>query len=88
MSNYYALIRAEVKAEYRNTCQLCFEKFESLELQIHHILRRSDGGRNNKSNLIPLCGGCHIHTHLNHITHNKKGHRVMYLRPFAQLRVA
>ena len=86
MTNYYALIRQEIKEEFNYNCQLCFEEFLSLELQIHHILRRSDGGRNNKSNLICLCGPCHMHTHNYNITHNKKGHRIMYLRPFTKLR--
>ncbi len=32
---------------------------------VHHRLRRSQGGRNDLSNLVGACGGCHdwIHAH-------------------------
>lgn len=28
-------------------------------VEIHHVLRRSQGGSNHQSNLLPLCAGCH-----------------------------
>lgn len=45
------------------TCQRCGHKGESgyrLDcVQVHHIVRRADGGTNEPANLVTLCGTCH-----------------------------
>ncbi len=35
------------------------------ELDVHHLIRRTDGGRDEASNCITLCDGCHAGRHLN-----------------------
>ena len=38
-------------------CQVCGKEYSG---QVHHILPRSQGGTNELSNLIILCGKCHM----------------------------
>lgn len=33
--------------------------------QVHHILRRSQGGKHEPSNLLSVCNFCHEHIHAN-----------------------
>jgi 5-methylcytosine-specific restriction endonuclease McrA len=83
MSSVPSAVRQQVKLDYDHTCQLCFQKYKSIQLQCHHIRPRSLNGGNEPSNLIPLCGGnhtkdCHLLVHRHQITHNKKGQRILY----------
>jgi len=71
--------KLEVKKTYQHTCQFCYKQFPSNKLQIHHILRRKDGGTNDPNNLLPLCKSCHRSVHNGNYTHNSKGERIMYL---------
>ncbi len=83
---YYAIVREEVKELYNFECQLCYTVFERRKLQIHHILRKCDGGTNHHHNLIPFCSDCHIQVHSDGITHNSRGTRIMHLASNAYLR--
>lgn len=83
---YYAIVREEVKEIYNFECQLCYVGFDRKQLQIHHILRRCDGGTNHHDNLIPLCPDCHVQVHSNEITHNSRGARIMHLESNIYLR--
>lgn len=47
----------------RYTCQLCEKTKQNVELQVHHIIFRSNGGTNTKNNLITLCKPCHDKIH-------------------------
>lgn len=44
------------------TCQSCKKK-KNIELHVHHILFRSNGGTDTKDNLITLCQSCHKKLH-------------------------
>ena len=45
------------------TCQYCKGKHKDSKLEVHHILFRSQGGSDEKSNLITLCHTCHKDLH-------------------------
>jgi hypothetical protein len=83
MSAYSSTKRA-IKEDFDHTCQFCYQQFPANKLQIHHILRRRDGGTNDPNNLIPLCSDCHLTVHKHDLTHNSKGERIMfyaYIKP-------
>jgi len=42
-------------------CEICGKYFESLDE--HHIVSKSKGGSNNKSNIAYICPNCHRLTH-------------------------
>ena len=44
----------------KGCCDLCSSK---VQLQVHHILPVSKGGRNNPENLQVLCNCCHLAIH-------------------------
>src|SRR4051794_19977734 len=46
-------------------CRDCGERSDRRELDVHHLIRRTDGGRDEASNCITLCDGCHAARHLN-----------------------
>jgi 5-methylcytosine-specific restriction endonuclease McrA len=46
------------------TCQLCKKKTkQNIELHVHHIVFRSNGGTDTKNNLVTLCKPCHDKIH-------------------------
>ncbi len=49
--------RATVLKRDKLTCQAC-EKYPAS--QVHHIKARCHGGEDNLSNLVTLCGRCHM----------------------------
>lgn len=61
------IIRDAVIKKDRYVCQRCLEIFEKSELTVHHIVPRSDGGSNDKGNLITLCHECHDFVELRYI---------------------
>src|SRR3954453_7540056 len=46
-------------------CRDCEEPSARRELDVHHLIRRADGGRDEASNCITLCDGCHAERHPN-----------------------
>lgn len=46
-------------------CQICGDTFTSpyTQLQVHHIVPRSEGGTNDLDNLVTLCDLCHAICH-------------------------
>lgn len=57
--------KAYVLHRDKYTCQKCKKNKDSLILNVHHIVFRSNGGTNIPSNLITLCKNCHekLHKH-------------------------
>ena len=83
MSSVSSVIRQQIKLDYNHECQLCFKKYKSIQLQVHHILPRNIGGGNEPENLLPLCAGnfsqdCHMKVHRYQIEFNKKKQRILY----------
>jgi ATP-dependent DNA helicase RecQ len=58
-------VRRVVLERDRYQCRECREAAERRELDVHHLIRRVDGGRDEASNCITLCDGCHGARHLN-----------------------
>ena len=50
-------IRQEVLQRDNHQCQVCGKEHSG---QVHHVIPRSQGGTNDFSNLITLCGRCHM----------------------------
>lgn len=46
-----------------HVCQACKGRSKDPVLEVHHIIRRSDGGTDRPENLITLCATCHHHHH-------------------------
>ncbi|MBD1831147.1 HNH endonuclease [Cyanobacteria bacterium FACHB-472] len=50
-------IRQQALRRDNRTCQVCRKEHSG---QVHHIIPRSKGGTDDLSNLITLCGRCHM----------------------------
>lgn len=50
-------IRQEALRRDNGRCQVCGKERSG---QVHHVIPRSQGGTNDLSNLITLCGQCHM----------------------------
>lgn len=50
-------IRHEVLRRDNRCCQVCGREHSG---QVHHVIPRSKGGTDDFSNLITLCGKCHM----------------------------
>ena len=68
----YGFANSREHALFRDkyTCQCCGAKHTRLE--VHHIIYRSKGGKDDLDNLITLCEDCHKKVHAGEITINKK----------------
>lgn len=84
MASVKSAVRWACKEDYNYTCQFCYQVLHPNQLQIHHILRRRDGGNNHYTNLIPLCGpqanNCHCKVHKYNIQFNSKGKQILYIQ--------
>jgi hypothetical protein len=52
-------IRLGVIARDKNICQQCREKFPDSQLEVHHLIPRTLGGKDVEENLQTLCQACH-----------------------------
>ena len=52
-------------------CQVCKKK--NLRLEAHHIIPKSEGGKDSITNLITLCSSCHLKVHSNKIKLDVEG---------------
>lgn len=59
-SNKWKKLKMECRKEYDFTCQMCGVKSKSVH--VHHMIPRRLGGPDELTNLITLCGSCHIKT--------------------------
>lgn len=50
-------IRHEVLRRDCRRCQVCSKEHSA---QVHHVIPRSKGGTNDLTNLMTLCGQCHM----------------------------
>jgi len=57
----YQNIRAYVLHRDKYTCQLCRKK--NVSFQLHHVVPRSQNGKDYPDNLITLCPDCHAKVH-------------------------
>lgn len=56
-------LREYIKMRDNMTCRMCKMILESNVLQVHHIVPVSDGGTDDKTNLVLLCYHCHTKVH-------------------------
>ena len=54
-------------------CRYCKGKSKDNQLEVHHIVFRSEGGSDDEKNLITLCHTCHTNLHQGKITITKRG---------------
>jgi hypothetical protein len=55
-------ISAKVLADCGRRCCLC-RRFKPIQLQVHHIVLKSEGGKDEEDNAIALCLTCHTDVH-------------------------
>lgn len=48
-----------------NRCEAKLVGCRGIPWEPHHLVRRSQGGTNNETNLMAVCTSCHMHVHLN-----------------------
>lgn len=58
------LIREKLFTERGKSCECCGYNNNDRILEIHHKIRKCDGGSNDLSNLQILCPNCHAEIHL------------------------
>lgn len=66
----YYNVKAAVLDRDNHTCQICAGK--DTQLEVHHIIPKSQGGSNRMENLITLCKNCHEKIHKNELKINKE----------------
>lgn len=54
-------------------CCLC-GKYVGINIELHHIKQKADGGKDTEDNCIPLCFNCHAEVQ-SYNTHHPKGHK-------------
>lgn len=57
------ITNAKRKAVYRRDCFACAICDDRRTLQVHHVVKRSQGGTDHMMNLITLCSKCHALAH-------------------------
>jgi len=55
---YYSKVRKTILERDNYTCQLCNKKGDS-KLHVHHILKRTENGKDYFDNLLTVCPKCH-----------------------------
>lgn len=70
----YKRVCAEVDARDRKTCRVC-RIWDGGVLHHHHIVFRSQGGKDTTANIATVCAGCHndIHARRIFVTGNANG---------------
>jgi 5-methylcytosine-specific restriction endonuclease McrA len=56
-------IKKEIILRDKNTCKLCYETCADNKAQVHHIIPVSNGGLDERKNLVLLCSDCHTLVH-------------------------
>lgn len=72
--NYgFANTREKVLDRDNHECQYCHGKHKDKQLDVHHIIQRSQGGSDEEENLITLCHTCHVQLHQGKINFKANG---------------
>ena len=64
-------------------CGCDYETNIKSNVNFHHIIAKSKGGKNNKGNMICLCQNCHFH----HIYNGAKNHNIKNQDTFQLIRI-
>lgn len=67
------------------TCQSCGRRFESADLEAHHLLPRAQRGSDSIRNLVTLCKKCHFHEDWFDHVHKRNQQRISQ-KQLAELR--
>lgn len=62
-----------VLVKCKRHCCLC-GKYFGINIELHHIKQKADGGEDTEDNCIPLCFNCHAEVR-SYNTHHPKGHK-------------
>lgn len=81
----FANTKAFVLTRDKYTCQKCKGKKKDNKLEVHHIIFRSNGGSDEKNNLITLCSTCHYELHHNKIKLKLTGKKKSMLKHSTQM---
>ena len=81
----FANTKAFILTRDNYTCQHCKGKKKDSKLEVHHIIFRSDGGSDDKDNLITLCSSCHYDLHHNKIKLKLTGKKKTLLKHATQM---
>lgn len=79
-----------IRARDKCTCQLCGDKQaknKKVELEVHHIRPKNQGGTDHETNLITLCKSCHDKVHSGELTINKKTRKTLGLKYAAHMNI-
>jgi len=88
--NYgYANTKAYVLHRDGHICQYCANRSKDRQLEVHHILYRSEQGSDEAENLITLCKTCHVrvHSHLIEIRGGKRKGNLSHATQMNSIRI-
>ena len=51
-------VKIEALLKCKRHCCFC-QRYVGIQIEVHHIIQRADGGKDDFDNAIPLCFGCH-----------------------------
>ena len=54
----WSKVKEEVLFKCKRYCCYC-EKYKEINIEVHHIIQKADGGKDELDNAIPLCFDCH-----------------------------
>lgn len=66
-------------------CHICKTKKKNVNLEVHHIIFRSNGGSDEQENLITLCHNCHTKLHNGEVRLSLKGKQKGQLKHATQM---
>ncbi|SKB65997.1 HNH endonuclease [Lachnospiraceae bacterium] len=58
MMSSWSKVKEEVLVACKRYCCYC-ERYKGINIEVHHIVQRTDGGEDSFDNAIPLCFDCH-----------------------------
>jgi len=70
MSSWSKKVSEDVLVACGRFCAIC-RKFKGVNIELHHIVPRADGGDNSFDNCIPLCFDCHADVESYNTSHPK-----------------
>lgn len=59
MNIEWIALRACIMTQQKNTCAMCGKILNDTEFTLHHIISRTENGKDELDNLIGLCNNCH-----------------------------